>query len=316
MATHPCISLVIPVFNEGDGICRFLDTLDKHLDTLSNYTFEYIIINDGSDDHSDDALTNYTFSRSSKVIHFSRNFGKESAVTAGLAHASGDAVLIIDADFQHPFSVMDELIHTCFTDDFDMVYAVRNNRKDEGLLKRALTHCFYKLVNMGRGPKLPIDAGDFRIMSRKVVDALLSCTERVRFMKGLYAWVGFKTKAIEFAVCERQHGKSKWNIAQLIRYAIRGIVGFTDIPLKIWTIIGFFISFASFLYGAYNIVMALTHKIDVPGYATLVTAIFFFGGIQLLSIGIIGEYLSRVFQEVKGRPTYLIRDIHESHKND
>lgn len=316
MHTKNSISIVIPAYNEGSGLTAFLDALEAHLDHINQYSFNYIIVNDGSSDDTPSHLNNYSFKRPARIIHLSRNFGKESAITAGLAHVDGQACIIMDADFQHPLPIINTLLETWNNNEFDMVYTVRENRNDEGLLKRLFTKCFYAIVNRGRNPNLPKDAGDFRLLNRKVIDALLLCQERVRFMKGLYAWVGFKTKAITFTVDERQHGNSKWHFIKLVRYAIQAIISFTDFPLQMWTVIGFLIATASFLYGAYNIIIALTHHVHVPGYPTLVTAIFFFGGIQLISIGVIGEYLARVFQEVKGRPTYLIRDMYDNTPND
>lgn len=303
------ISLILPVYNESAGILIFLNDLKNYLQTLSECAFELIIVNDGSTDDSEKILKAYRSSIPCRLITFSRNFGKEAAISAGLAHASGEAAIIMDADFQHPFTLIAELIKAWQVEGYDMAYTIRANRDDESFIKRVFSSVFYKIINTGVGPNLPIHAGDFRLLSRPVIDAVLSCPEHVRFMKGLYSWVGFRSKAIAYEVNERKFGKTKWSFLKLLRLATEGITNFTDLPLRIWTLVGFVIAAFSLLYGAYNVIRALFFGIDTPGYPTLVISIFFFGGIQLISIGIIGEYLSNIFREVKKRPVYIIKKI-------
>ncbi len=305
------ISLILPVYNEGSGILIFINELKNYLHDLHQYEFELIIVNDGSTDDSEKILKAYQSSIPCRLITFSRNFGKEAAISAGLTHAGGEAAIIMDTDFQHPVTLIAELIKVWQEEGYDMVYTIRANRDDESLIKRLFTSVFYKIINTGAGPDLPTHAGDFRLLSRSVIDAILSCPEHVRFMKGLYSWVGFRSKAITYEVNERKFGKSKWPFLKLLRLATEGITNFTDLPLRIWTLIGFIIAAFSLLYGAINVISALFFGIDTPGYPTLVTAIFFFGGIQLISIGIIGEYLSNIFREVKKRPIYIIKKIDE-----
>lgn len=309
------ISLVLPVYNEKDGLLVFLNELTNYLKMLpAHYCFEFVLVNDGSTDGTTYLLKNYQSEFPVRTLHFSRNFGKEAAVSAGLAHAKGDAVIIMDTDFQHPHYLIPALIVAWEKDGFDMAYTIRANRDDESLLKRGFTALFYKIVNTGDGPNLPIHAGDFRLLSRRVVNAILACPEHVRFMKGLYSWVGFESKAITYEVEKRRYGKTKWPFFKLLRLAAEGITNFTDFPLRVWTFIGFFIAFLSLMYGLINVVSTLVFGVDVHGYPTLVSAVFFFGGIQLISIGVIGEYLSNVFREVKQRPTYIIKEIDKYEK--
>lgn len=303
------ISLILPVYNEADGILNFLNDLKTYLLTLNIYSFELLIINDGSTDGSEKILTSFHSSFPCRLIHFSRNFGKESAISAGLANAEGDVAIIMDSDFQHPFNLIPELIKAWQEEGYDMAYTIRSNRNDESMIKRIFSSVFYKIINTGDGPNLPVHAGDFRLLSRPVIDAILSCHEHVRFMKGLYAWVGFRSKAITYDVGARKYGKTKWSFFKLFRLAVEGITNFTDLPLRIWTLIGFVIAAFSLIYGLVNVISTLLYGVDTPGYPTLVSAIFFFGGIQLISIGVIGEYLSHIFREVKKRPTYIIKKI-------
>lgn len=303
------ISLILPVYNESDGILIFLSNLETYLLTLDSHQFELIIINDGSTDGSTKVLKTYHSQFPCRLIHFSRNFGKEAAISAGLAHANGDAAIIMDTDFQHPFKLIPDLIDAWQKEGYDMAYTIRSNRNDESFIKRAFTSIFYKIINTGDGPALPLHAGDFRLLSRHVINAIISCPEHIRFMKGLYSWVGFQSKAITYDVLERKYGKTKWPFFKLLRLAVDGITNFTDLPLRMWTLIGFVIAVVSLIYGGINVISALLFGIKTPGYATLVSAIFFFGGIQLISIGIIGEYLSNIFREVKRRPSYIIKEI-------
>lgn len=303
------ICLVLPVYNEEKGIQAFLLALMDYLKTLKEIDFSLLIVNDGSTDSTPVILKNITAHIPIEVVHFSRNFGKEAAISAGLALATGDAVIIMDADFQHPFHLISVLIKAWREEGYDMAYTVRANRDDESFIKRLFTRIFYKLINTSRGPKLPVHAGDFRLLTRKVVDAILACPEHVRFMKGMYAWVGFKTKAISYQVEARRFGKSKWPFYKLLLLATEGITNFTDFPLRVWTVIGLVIALLSIIYALVNVITTLIFGVDIPGYPTLVCAILFLGGVQLISIGVIGEYLSNIFREVKGRPTYIIESI-------
>jgi len=241
-----------------------------------------------------------------KLVGLSRNFGKEIALTAGLDHASGDVVVLLDADFQHPTDLLSNFLEQ-WANGFDMVYGMRIDRESESYLKRNFARVFYWLMQKLTNIDLPNNAGDFRLMDRKVVNALKHFPERSRFMKGLYAWVGFKKIGVPYQVKDRKAGKSSWGFSRLAELAITGITSFSDVPLRIWGFIGFVISFISLLYAIYIAIVTLIYGADLPGFPTLAVAIMFFGGIQLLSIGILGEYIARIFTEVKQRPRYLIQ---------
>lgn len=300
------ISCIVPVYNEEANILPFFTALREKLASLTS-NFEMIAINDGSRDTSQTQLQIAHAQLGVKVLQFSRNFGKETAITAGLDHASGDVTIIMDADFQHPFSTFDDFL-VKWAEGYDMVYGLRTSRDDEKLLKRLFANTFYKLMLSISNADIPPNAGDFRLLDRKVVDALNQTNERVRFMKGLYSWVGFKSVGVHFDVQDRVAGKSSWRFMKLLELAITGIVSFSDIPLRAWSIIGFIISCIAFLSIIYTIIDTLLFGVTVPGYATLLIVVTFFGGIQLLSIGILGEYIARIFNEVKERPKYLLNE--------
>lgn len=300
------ISCIIPAHNEQELIQKFLQTLTNKLSQLTQH-YEIIIINDGSTDETEQQIKLLMPSTPLKLISFSRNFGKEKAITAGLEHASGDVAIIIDADFQHPIEVIPEFLKH-WAEGYDMVYGVRKNRDDETWLKRFFANNFYRLMHLLTNIKVPANAGDFRLLDRKVIDVLNSCTERSRFMKGLYNWAGFNSLGITFQAADRPAGKSSWRLRSLTSLAITGITAFSTIPLRAWGLIGLLVSFISFVSVMYIVLDTLIFGADVPGYATLIVTIIFFGGIQLLSIGILGEYLGRVFEEVKKRPQYVINE--------
>lgn len=305
---EPFISCVVPIHNESIIIAEFITALQTQLQALTQH-FEIIIVDDGSQDDSTTCVMKHPQQDHLKLISFSRNFGKEIALTAGLEHSSGDVVILIDADFQHPLELIPIFLKS-WAEGYDMVYGVRNDRADESFLKRNLSDLFYKLMAKITRLDVPKNAGDFRLLDRKVVNALISIQERSRFMKGLYAWVGFKSLAIPFDVPKRRSGKSSWGFNHLTELAITGITSFSNVPLRVWSIVGVFISFIAFLYALYIITVTLIFGADVPGFATTMVAIIFFGGIQLLSIGIMGEYIARIFNEVKQRPKYIIAKKH------
>ncbi len=236
----------------------------------------------------------------------SRNFGKEVALTAGLEHCKGDVAIMLDADFQHPLEMLSIFLQK-WTEGYDMVYGVRNARESESYLKRNFARLFYWVMQKITSIDIPNNAGDFRLIDRKIIDALKKFPERTRFMKGLYAWVGFTKIGVPFEVQERAAGKSSWGFARLTELAITGITSFSDVPLRVWGFIGFLISLFSLIYAIYIATVTLIYGADLPGFPTLVVAIMFLGGIQLLSVGILGEYIARIFTEVKQRPKYLLQ---------
>lgn len=299
------ISLIIPVFNEAALLAEFITESVKVLQSLSEY-FELILIDDGSTDESVSIIKSLMVQYPAKLIKLSRNFGKEIALTAGLDFCRGEVAILIDADFQHPFETLASFVAR-WQEGYDMVYGVRLNRDEKGgWLKSKLAILFYRFTEKMSEVPIPRDAGDFRLLDRKVIDALKQFPERNRMMKGLYAWVGFKSMGIPFEVSKRKAGKSSWNLWQLTKLALNGIFGFSTLPIRVWSIIGLCIAVLSFFYVLFIVCKALIFGVDVPGFATLAVAIIFFGGIQLLSIGILGEYIARIFTEVKKRPAYLI----------
>jgi len=312
--TQPFISCVIPAFNEAENIGRFLEALHKELLQHSTHV-EMIVVNDGSRD--DTAARAILASRTLPVrlIDFSRNFGKEAALTAGLHHAEGDVVILIDADFQHPIATIAEFIAQ-WRAGYDMAYGVRTDRNDESGLKREGVKMFYWLLDRMSSVDLPPDAGDFRLLDRSVVLALRQLPERNRFMKGLYSWVGFNSVGVPFHVHERASGETSFTFRQLWKLAITGLVSFSDAPLRMWTIIGLIVSGLSFLFAIYVVIKTMIFGADTSGWPTIVVAIMFFGGIQLISIGVLGEYIARIFNEVKQRPAYLIKNYHGFEKKN
>lgn len=301
------MSVVIPTYNEELSIEFLFARLMPVLDGLG-VKCEVIVVDDGSRDETQSKVAHLSAQdRRIKLVCFSRNFGKEAALSAGLEHASGQAIVQIDADLQHP----PELIKTFFgawQDGSEIVYGTRRSRDDEPWLRRKLRTGFYRIFSAISEIELLKGAGDFILLDRKVADALLSLPERGRFTKGLYAWVGFKRKAVPFDVAPRNLGVSGWSPRLLRRFAIDAITAFGSVPLRVWSYVGLLLAIPSFAYGGFLTVRTMIYGIDTPGYASLMVAICFFSGVQLLGLGIIGEYLSRVLIEVKQRPLYLITE--------
>ncbi len=303
------LSVVIPCYNEEPNLDDLFKRLISVLDQL-NLTYEIICINDGSRDNTLKRLIDYHCSNSGiKIINFSRNFGKEIALTAGIEYAKGDAVIPIDADLQDPPELIGELILK-WQEGYDVVYCKRRSRQGESWLKRKTASAFYRTIGKMTPVPIPHDTGDFRLMDRRVVEALKTLSERHRFMKGLFAWVGFKQIAIEYDRPPRSKGETKWNYWKLWNFALDGITSFSSLPLKVWSYIGLLISVLAFLYATFLILRTLILGIDVPGYASIMVVTLFLGGVQLVSLGVIGEYLSRVHDEVKQRPLYIVRDCY------
>lgn len=299
------ISCVVPVFNEEEVIELFMAKLQKGLRELTS-NFEIIVVDDGSRDHTVDKIRSLPKSYHIKLLGLSRNFGKEVALTAGIEHCAGDVVILLDADLQHPVEILPAFLRN-WAKGYDMVYGMRKDRENESYLKRNFARLFYWLMQKIAKIDMPNNAGDFRLMDRKIVDALKTFPERTRFMKGLYAWVGYKKIGVPFEVSDRAAGTSSWRITKLTELAITGITSFSDVPLRVWGLIGFTISLVSMIYAIYIVTKTLIFGADLPGFPTMVVAVMFLGGIQLLSIGILGEYIARIFTEVKQRPKYLIQ---------
>lgn len=305
------ISIVVPVYNESGAITSFVTAIDQSLAQCSGLDIEFVFVNDGSTDHTLQTLLACQASDNRfRVIDLSRNFGKESALTAGLMNSRGAAVIPMDIDLQDPPTLIPEMINQ-WRNGYEVVLARRSHRDTDPWIKRSSAACFYRIHNWLAEPKLPANVGDFRLMDRCVVDALATLPESRRFMKGLFAWLGFKSITLDYARPERQQGHSKFNGWSLWNLAIEGITSFSVAPLRLWTYLGATVSLLSILYACFIAIRVLVRGIDVPGYASIMVAITFLGGIQLIGIGVIGEYLSRTYIESKRRPPYLIKQIYE-----
>lgn len=305
MESKKLISIIVPCYNEEEGLDLFYLELKKVISNINSYDFEIIFIDDGSKDKTKEKIFDLSKIDSSiKYITFSRNFGKEAAMLSGLKNSTGDLVVIMDADLQHPPSLLIEMIEG-IEEGYDSVATKRRNRNGEPVIRSYFARMFYKIINKTSKVSITEAATDYRLMNRKMVNSVLSLSEYHRFTKGIFEWVGFKTKWIEIDNVERVAGKTTWSFWGLFTYAIEGIVSFSVAPLKIASILGTIISSTSFIYAIYIILRTLLLGKDVPGYASLLCIILFMGGIQLISIGIIGEYLSRTYLEVKNRPHYI-----------
>ena len=304
----PDLSFVIPAYNEAGNISRTVERVDAQARKLVS-SFEIIVVDDGSADGTFNEAKALADDYPVRALRLSRNFGKEQAIMAGLERSAGAAVVILDADLQEPLCHLETMLkHRA--EGFEMVYAVRAQRRDETWRKRAFTRAFYALLNSGSETAIPANARDFRLMDRRVVDALCALPERNRFMKGLYAWIGFRTKAISIDLDRREAGISKFGFRGLFKLGLTGLTSFTAWPLRVWTGIGMSIAACSILYGLWIAIRTVVFGIDVPGWSTLVVAVMLLGGVQLISIGVLGEYLARVFTEVKGRPGFIVAEDH------
>lgn len=300
------LSIAVPFYNEEETIDILFSRLIPILEGITDL-FEIVCVNDGSTDGTWAALKSWTAKNSRiKGIDLSRNFGKEAALTCALEHCKGDAVVPIDADLQDPPELIVDMVKK-WQEGYDVVVARRKSRSTDTLGKRLTAHGFYRVFNWMSETEIPEHVGDFRLMDRKVVEAMCQMNEQNRFMKGLFAWVGYRTCTLEFDRDKRVAGSSKWRNWKLWNFALDGIFAFSVLPLKIWVYFGVLVSFFSFLYASFLIILTLISGKDIPGYASLMVVVLFLGGIQLIGLGILGEYLARVYKEVKKRPLYLIR---------
>ena len=294
----------MPAFNEAENLPIVLEQATRQLAELTE-RWEIIVVDDGSRDATPAAMLPWLLRPGVRYVRLSRNFGKEAALTAGIDRAGGEVVLLMDADGQHPPELLPRML-AAWQQGADMVCAARASRADETWRKRIGTKLFYRLVNSNPSVQIPVDAGDFRLMDRCVVDALKSLPERNRFMKGLYAWVGFRTEIIDYQPSERLSGQSSFSMKGLTRLAFTGVTAFTNLPLRLWSAIGALVAMLAFLLAVWIVIEYFVYGNNVPGWATLVTGMGFFSGVQLLSIGILGEYVGRIFDEVKQRPVYIV----------
>jgi glycosyltransferase involved in cell wall biosynthesis len=308
------LSIVVAMFNEEAVIDAFFAEMDAVAARLQ-LAVEYVCVNDGSRDGTlAKLLARQAQDKRIRIVDLARNFGKEAAMTAGLAHARGDAVVVIDADLQDPPELIEQFAAK-WHEGFEVVYGIRASRSSDSFAKRVTAEAFYKLFNRITSVPIPPDAGDFRLLDRKVVDALLTFPERNRFMKGLFAWVGFKQIGVPFVRQPRLQGKTAWNYWKLINFAIDGVTGFSTIPLRVWSFVGAFVSLIGFAYALFLVIRTLIFGIDVPGYASIMVTVLFIGGVQLLCLGMLGEYMGRLYMETKGRPIYIVSRIYEDKPN-
>ena len=304
------LTLVVPVFNESETVSLFMERVKKVFDAFDWIGLDVVFVNDGStDDTLERLLVLKNQYRNIRIVDLSRNFGKEAALTAGLKIASGHVVVPIDVDLQDPPGLIIEMIQR-WREGYDVVVGKRINRDSDSWAKRKSATLFYRIHNKISEPKIPENVGDFRLMDRSVIEALNELPESRRFMKGLFAWVGFRTTAVEYARPERIAGTTKFNGWRLWNFALEGITSFSTDPLRIWTYIGGVVASISFLFAIFMVLKILLYGVDVPGYASVVVAVTFLGGLQLVGIGVIGEYLGRSYIESKRRPVYLVRRVY------
>ena len=312
MAQRPLVSIVTPFYNEGEGVKHFYQVMGETMEKLPDFDFEIVCIDDGSRDNTLEQLIAISKTdRRVTVLEFSRNFGKEPAMTAGIDAASGDCVIPIDADLQDPPGLISEMLKK-WQEGAEVVLAKRVDRSSDSYAKRTSALMFYRLHNTLSHLQIPENVGDYRLMDRVVVDALKQLPERQRFMKGLFAWVGFKTDIVEYSREARLTGESKFSGWKLWNFAIEGITSFSLAPLKIWIYIGSFGALFAFIYASFIVIRTLIFGIDLPGYASLLVVTLFFASLQLISLGVIGEYIGRIYFESKQRPLYLIRKKYSS----
>jgi glycosyltransferase involved in cell wall biosynthesis len=300
------LSVVVPVYNEAEGLQEFHRRVSVVLDSLS-YGSEIVYVNDGSTDESLEVIKVLKMADPRvAIVDLSRNFGKEIAMTAGIDHSCGDAVVVIDADLQDPPELIPKLTEE-WEQGFDVVYAQRVRRDGESSFKKLTAYTFYRVIQNVSRVAIPEDTGDFRLLSRRAVCALVQLREQHRFMKGLFAWIGFPQKKVLYSRHPRYAGKTKWNYWKLWNFALEGITSFTIAPLKIATYLGLLVAFASLVYAGVIVFKTLVYGNPVAGYPSLMVTILFLGGVQLIGIGIVGEYVGRMFNETKGRPLYFLK---------
>jgi glycosyltransferase involved in cell wall biosynthesis len=310
------VDLIVPCYNESQVVNMFFAEAKKVTDAITGYEFSFIFVDDGSSDNTLDLLKALAKDNDCvKYISFSRNFGKESGMYAGLKNSTGDYAVIMDADLQHPPTLIPQML-TAMEEGYDCCAANRATRDGDPVLRTMFTRCFYRFVNKISEVDMPDGAGDFRMMNRAMINAVIAMSEVQRFSKGIFSWVGFKTKWIDFENVERAAGETKWNFWKLFSYAMDGITAFSTFPLKLASYVGALVSCSAFVYLIYIIVKTIVMGKDVPGYASIVTLLLFIGGIVIISCGILGEYVAKIYMEVKNRPVYIIRQTNVDEPKD
>ena len=306
------ITVLIPAFNEEEVLPHLYERLDKLASENNSYAWEFLFVNDGSRDKTLEIIQKYA-AKDERVsyVNLSRNFGKEIAMIAGIDHVESDAMVIIDADLQDPPELIPEMIKW-WEKGYDDVYARRKSRAGETLLKKKSSEWFYRVLQRTSRVPIQIDTGDFRLLNRRSIDALKQFRESERYTKGLFSWIGYKKKEILYDRDPRVAGETKWNYVRLFNLAVDGITSFTTAPLRIASVLGFLVSFFAFVYIAYLVIRTLAFGTDLAGYPSMMAVILFLGGIQLLSLGVIGEYVARIFTETKQRPLYFVEEFHSA----
>lgn len=316
MMTMKTISILIPAYNEEDVLCSLYERLKKIAGEARDYNFEFLFINDGSYDSTLHHIQKFAeVDRRISYVNLSRNFGKELAMIAGFDHAIGDAVVVIDADLQDPPELIPKMIKY-WEDGYDDVYAKRRSRAGETWFKKKSSEWYYSILQAVSRVPVQRDTGDFRLLSRRAVEAMKEFRESERYTKGMFSWVGFKKKEVLYDRDPRFAGKTKWNYRNLTNLAIDGLTSFTTAPLRISALLGILVSVFAFLYILYLTIRTLFFGADVAGYPSLMAGILFFGGVQLLSLGIIGEYVGRIFNETKRRPLYFVEEYHRANRRE
>lgn len=307
---EPYVSLIVPVYNEEDVLDAFLERTSQVM-ADTNLEYEYVFVNDGSRDATLPMLVERSRQNPRiRVLNLSRNFGKEAALTAGIDHIRGNVLIPMDVDLQDPPELITDFVKK-WREGYDIVYGVRTARDEDGYIKRKTASWFYGFFNWLSSTHIPDNAGDFRLVDERAIEVLRQLPERNRFMKGLFAWVGFPSIGVPYERPARAAGRTKWNLRKLWNFALDGLFSFSTVPLRVWSYVGVIVSLVAFIYASYIVIRVLAFGIDVPGYASLLTVVLFLGGIQLISLGIIGEYLGRLFIETKGRPIYIVQDVFE-----
>jgi len=305
--TDRTLTVVIPVLNEADGLAELCKRLPRVLGRLTT-NWHILFVDDGSTDATLPRIKSLAIINPRiQAISLSRNFGKEIAIAAGLSYAKSDAVIIMDADLQHPPEVLEAFVKR-WLEGYEVVYGQRIDRQLDNPIRRILSRLFYRTYNALVETDIPEGAGDFRLLNRNAIESMNTITERSRFNKGLYSWIGFKSIGVPYTVAERKYGHSKWRFGKLVSFAIDGLTSFTTLPLRVWSLIGIVISFVSLSYAMYFLIRTTLFGADLPGYASLIVSVMFFSGIQLISLGVLGQYIGRIYEEVKSRPLFIVAE--------
>lgn len=312
MSERALVSIVIPAFNEGDAVLGALKSLERIFAANDAYRWEIVLVNDGSSDDTLAHARSFCSEHAALVlVDLSRNFGKEAALSAGLELAAGDAVIPMDADLQDPPELIPRML-ALWAEGAEVVLARRSDRTSDSWLKRVSAARFYRVMNSISEVAIPENVGDFRLMDRAVVDVVRSLPENRRFMKGLFAWAGFRTSVLDYVRPERATGQSRFNALSLLNLAVEGFTSFSSVPLRLATLVGGLTALAAFAYGGFIVLRTLLFGVDLPGYASMISVMLFLSGMQLLALGVIGEYVGRTYLEAKRRPAYVVRKVWRS----